>query len=95
MEVPRQEYWSGLPFPTPGDLLVPGIEPGSPALQGGSLLSANSSVEVSKLTSGLSFREYKSNSLISWILIIIRLLEILSLGYLIGLKTSYAIKFLL
>ena len=29
----RQEYWSGLPFPSPGDLPDPGIEPGSPALQ--------------------------------------------------------------
>ena len=29
----RQEYWSGLPFPSPGDLLDPGIEPRSPALQ--------------------------------------------------------------
>ena len=28
----RQEYWSGLPFPSPGDLPDPGIEPGSPAL---------------------------------------------------------------
>ena len=28
----RQEYWSGLPFPFPGDLPDPGIEPGSPAL---------------------------------------------------------------
>ena len=27
----RQEYWSGLPFPFPGDLPDPGIEPGSPA----------------------------------------------------------------
>ena len=33
VEFSRQEYWSGLPFPTPGDLLDPGIEPGSPALQ--------------------------------------------------------------
>ena len=33
MEFSRQEYWSGLPFPTPGDLPNPGIEPGSPALQ--------------------------------------------------------------
>ena len=31
----RQEYWSGLPFPTPGDLPDPGIEPMSPALAGG------------------------------------------------------------
>ena len=29
----RQEYWSGLPFPSPGDLPNPGIEPGSLALQ--------------------------------------------------------------
>ena len=29
----RQENWSGLPFPSPGDLPNPGIEPGSPALQ--------------------------------------------------------------
>ena len=28
----RQEYWSGLPFPSPGDLLDPGIKLGSPAL---------------------------------------------------------------
>ena len=31
----RQEYWSGLPFPSPGDLPDPGIEPTSPALAGG------------------------------------------------------------
>ena len=37
MEIPRQEYWSGLPFPSPGDLPNPGIEPGSPALQADSL----------------------------------------------------------
>ena len=37
MEFPRQEYWSGLPFPTPGDLPDPGIELGSPALQVDSL----------------------------------------------------------
>ena len=33
----RQEYWSGLPFPSSGDLLDPGIEPGFPALQADSL----------------------------------------------------------
>ena len=35
----RQEYGSELPFPSPGDLPDPGIEPGSPALQADSLLS--------------------------------------------------------
>ena len=33
----RQEYWSGLPFPSPGDLPDPGIEPGFPALQADAL----------------------------------------------------------
>ena len=33
----RQEYWSGLSFPFPGDLPNPGIEPGSPVLQADSL----------------------------------------------------------
>ena len=32
-EFSRREYWSGLPFPSLGDLLSPGIKPGSPALQ--------------------------------------------------------------
>ena len=35
----RQEYWSGLPFPSPGDLLDPEIEPESPTLQADSLPS--------------------------------------------------------
>ena len=35
----RQEYWSGLPFPSPGDLPNPGMEPGSPPLQADSLPS--------------------------------------------------------
>ena len=33
MGLPRQEYWSGLPFPSPGDLPNPGIEPTSPVWQ--------------------------------------------------------------
>ena len=39
MESSRQEYWSGLPFPSPGDLPDPGIKPRSPALQANTLLS--------------------------------------------------------
>ena len=37
MGFPRQEYWSGLPFPSPGNFPNPGIEPRSPALQADSL----------------------------------------------------------
>ena len=43
MEFSRQEHWSELPCPPPGDLLDPGIESGplmSPALAGGSLTTA-------------------------------------------------------
>ena len=35
MRFHKQEYWSGLPFPSPGDLPDPGIKPASPALVGG------------------------------------------------------------
>ena len=39
MECPRQESWSGLPFPSPGDLPNPGIKLRSPTLPADSLLS--------------------------------------------------------
>ena len=39
MEFSRQEYWSGLPFPFPGDLPYVGIKPGTPALRAYSLPS--------------------------------------------------------
>ena len=39
MGLSRQEYWSGLPFPSPGDLPDPGIEPRSPTLQADALTS--------------------------------------------------------
>ena len=39
MEFSRQEYWSGLPFPSPGDLPDPGVEPGSSTLKADALPS--------------------------------------------------------
>ena len=39
MEFSRQEYWRGLPFPSPGDVPDPGLEPGSPTLQADALPS--------------------------------------------------------
>ena len=39
VEFSREDYWSGLPFPSPGDLPNPGIEPGPLTLQADSLLS--------------------------------------------------------
>ena len=44
----RQEYWNGLPFPSPGDLPNPGIEPRSPALQADSTIWATR--EAQRLT---------------------------------------------
>ena len=42
----RQEYWSGLPFPSPGDLPDPGIKPRSPALAADALTSEPFSVDL-------------------------------------------------
>ena len=39
MEFSRQDYWSGLPFPSPADLPNPGIKPGSPTWQADALPS--------------------------------------------------------
>ena len=44
----RQEYWSGLPFPSPGDLCNPGIEPGYPAWQADSLPLSHLGSSVSR-----------------------------------------------
>ena len=40
MGLSGREHWSGLPFPSPGDLSNPGIKPGSPAFQADALTSA-------------------------------------------------------
>ena len=47
MGFPRQEYWSGLPFPSSGDLPGPGMEPGPPALRVDSLPSKPLVVPIS------------------------------------------------
>ena len=44
----RQEYWSGLSFPSPGDLPDPGIEPGSPALEADALTSEPLGMKILK-----------------------------------------------
>ena len=45
-EIPRQEYWSGLPFPSPGDFPDSGIEPMSLALQADSLLLSDLGIKI-------------------------------------------------
>ena len=55
MGFPRQEYWSRLPFPSPGDLPHPGIEPRSPTLQADSLLLELGTVLMCKKTISKQF----------------------------------------
>ena len=50
----RQEYWSWLPFPSPGDLPNTGIEPGSPALQADALPSEPQEAKMSDLNYKMS-----------------------------------------
>ena len=64
MGFPRQEYWSGLPFPFPGDLPDPGMKPGSPALEADTLTSEKTSyrdteLQIQVLTSKISREERK------------------------------------
>ena len=55
----RQEYWSGLPFPSPGDLPDPGIEPGSPALEADTLMSVGNLISGSSAFSKSSLNIWK------------------------------------
>ena len=48
MEFPRQEYWSGLQFPSPGDVPDQGIKPESPALARGFFTTVPPGVKVQK-----------------------------------------------
>ena len=71
MEFLREEYWSGFPFPSPGDLLDPGIEPVSPALQadilpfkppGSAALNMSTHLENSAMTTGMEKVNFHSNT---------------------------------
>ena len=81
MEFSRQEYWSGLPFPSPGDLPDPGIKPMSPALQADALPSEISgkplSLPNSKPTSISSTTLYDTKIYISYKLFQASLLKLI------------------
>ena len=57
MRFSRQEYWSGVPFHSPGDLSDPGVEPGSPALQADALTSEPPGKPMTNLDSILKSRD--------------------------------------
>ena len=54
MGFPRQDYWSGLPFPPPGDLPDPGIRPASHALQADSIQLSHQGTHMNSLFSPLN-----------------------------------------
>ena len=60
----RQEYWSGLPFPSPGDLPDPGIELWSPALQADSLPTETPGKPLTKL----EYKKAIDMTLLIWLL---------------------------
>ena len=55
----RQEYWSGLPFPSPGDLPDPGIEPGPPELEADALTSEPPGKPLTRLWGRVIFKYLK------------------------------------
>ena len=71
VEFPRQEYWSGLPFPSPGDIPDPGIEPESPTLQAWSLplshLGSTYRVQAPALSSGQFCPNYSRTPSYIWL----------------------------
>ena len=58
----RQEYWSGLPFPSPGDLSDPGIEPQSPTLQTDALTSEPPGKPIEKSMDGSKKKDTYRNT---------------------------------
>ena len=64
----RQEYWSGLPFPSPGDLPSPGVEPGSLLLQADSLPPEPPGKSIKHNTTTQICRETVANNSINLLL---------------------------
>ena len=67
-EVLQQEYWSGLPFPSPGDLPILGIKPRSPSIAGGFLTSATpgKGEKVQSTFSQLASAQWGASSTYRW-----------------------------
>ena len=65
----RQEYWSGLPFPSLGDLPDPGIVPGSPALKADALTSEQHNCVPNSISIILQYKYVPCNI---WIMIILK-----------------------
>ena len=68
LRFPRQEYWSGLPFPSPGDLSVPGIKPTSSALASGFFTTESAGKPRSKQEIGEWSWQQSRKLDLSWVL---------------------------
>ena len=67
-KISKQEYWSGLPFPSSGDLPDPGIKPLSPALAGGFFTREPPGKEAPCLVISTSLNKYMQNDgQVSWL----------------------------
>ena len=64
----RQEYWSGLPFPSPGDLPDPRIKPRSPALQADALTSEPPGKPLCPNPGGFDEEFYSKSSMVGWLI---------------------------
>jgi len=87
MGFPRQEYWSGLPFPPPGYLSDPGIKPLSPALVGGRFTTEPpEKLNINRAIHGSGRK--KVNQLIMWTVLTLFLVDLFPCW------TSCALEFL-
>ena len=82
MGLPRQEYWSGLPFPPPEDLTDPGIEPVSPALEVDSYHHESSWITI------IQFKWSYENTVLFVLLHVFRLFFHLSFKYLVSISLT-------
>ena len=89
MGLSSQEYWGGLPFPSPGDLSNPGIEPGSPALQADALPFEPSGKPYSNISQHKIIRKSRafSNTILK---VTFQLQSLQSIGY-----TPHVLKYML
>ena len=75
MGFPRQEYWNGLPFPFPADLLHPRIKPGCPALAGGFFTTEPTWFSFGKQWSWIRFYKFSKRLRCNSLLIVIGILQ--------------------
>ena len=90
---PRQEYWNGLPFPSPGDLSDPGLEPASPALAGDSLPLSHLGSPLIQLVSVIAAFVFLRNYVLAHALVPLHLLLSVLCSFTISFKPLLNVTF--